>query len=128
MSARGIEAEVDAVRNELTTLVAELDRRRHELFDMRLQLRRHLLPVVLTTVVGAAALAGAVALGIRRSRYRRTLPVGGRRVSEAVGRLLDHPERVGTEPTVVERIAATAGSTLAVYLVKLTLDRVLDRR
>lgn len=128
MSARGIEAEVDAVRNELTTLVAELDRRRHELFDMRLQLRRHLLPVVLTTVVGAAALAGAVALGIRRSRYRRTLPVRGRRVSEAVGRLLDHPERVGTEPTVVERIAATAGSTLAVYLVKLTLDRVLARR
>jgi hypothetical protein len=128
MSARGIEAEVDAVRNELTTLVAELDRRRHELFDVRLQLRRHVLPVVLTTVVGAAALAGAVALGIRRSRYRRTLPVRGRRVREAVGRLLDHPERVGTEPTVVERIAATAGSTLAVYLVKLTLDRVLDRR
>jgi hypothetical protein len=128
MNARGIEAEVDAVRNELTTLVAELDRRRHELFDVKLQLRRHVLPVVLTTLVGSAALAAAVALGVRRSRQRRTLPARGRRVSEAVGRLLDHPERVGTEPTIVERIAATAGSTLAVYLVKRALDRALDRR
>jgi hypothetical protein len=128
MNARGIEAEVDAVRNELTTLVAELDRRRHELFDVKLQLRRHVLPVVVTTIVGSAALAAAVALGVRRSRQRRTLPARGRRVSEAVGRLLDHPERVGTEPTIVERIAATAGSTVAVYLVKLALDRALDRR
>jgi hypothetical protein len=128
MNARGIEAEVDAVRNELTTLVAELDRRRHELFDVKLQLRRHVLPVVVTTLVGSAALAAAVALGVRRSRQRRTLPARGRRVSEAVGRLLDHPERVGTEPTIVERIAATAGSTVAVYLVKLALDRALDRR
>jgi hypothetical protein len=128
MNARGIEAEVDAVRSELTTLVAELDRRRHELFDVKLQLRRHVLPVVLTTLVGSAALAAAVALGVRRSRRRRTLPARGRRVSEAVGRLLDHPERVATEPTIVERIAATAGSTLAVYLVKLALDRVLARR
>ena len=128
VSARGLEAEADAVRNELTTLVAELDRRRHELFDIKLQLRRHAWSVALSGLTAGGIVAAAVALGIRRSRHRRQLTVRGRHLGQAVGRLLDHPERVAVEPTVLEKIAAAAGSTLAVYLVKVALDRVLPLR
>jgi hypothetical protein len=35
---------------------------------------------------------------------------------------------VAVEPTVLERIAAAAGSAAAVYVVKLVLDRVVARR
>lgn len=128
MSARTLEAEVDRVREELTALVAELDRRRHELLDVKLQLRRHAWPVALTAVAVGATAVAAVALGVRRARRRQTLAARGHRIGQAVGRLLDRPERVAVEPSVPERIAAAAGSALAVYLVKTVLDRLLARR
>jgi hypothetical protein len=128
MNARTLEAEVDRVRDELTTLVAELDRRRHELFDVKLQVRRHAGPVALGLVAMGATAAGMLVLRLRRARRQRALPARGRRVGRAIGRLLEQPERVAVEPTVLERIGAAAGSAAAVYLVKLVLDRALGRR
>jgi hypothetical protein len=128
MNARTLEAEVDRVRDELTSLVAELDRRRHELFDVKLQVRRHAGPVALSLLAIGATAAGAMALRVRRARRARALPARGRRIGRAVGRLLEQPERVAVEPTVLERIAAAAGSAAAVYLVKMVLDRMLSRR
>lgn len=128
MSARTLEAEVDEVRHELTALVAELDRRRHELFDVKLQVRRHAWPVALSVVAMAATAAGVMALRTRRARQARSLPGRSRRIGQALGRLVDQPERVAAEPTVPERIAAAAGSAAAVYLVKVVLDRLLARR
>jgi hypothetical protein len=128
VNARTLEAEVDEVRNELTALVAELDRRRHELFDVRLQVRRHIWPVALGALVMGATAAGAITLGVRRTRRQQGLTVRGRRIGQAVSRLLDRPERVAVEPTVLERIAVAAGSAAAVYVVKLVLNRVVARR
>jgi hypothetical protein len=50
-------------------LVAELDRRRHEALDVRLQLRRH--PLVVAVVVGAAATLLAAAILASAARRRR---------------------------------------------------------
>ena len=55
-----IEHDVETTRAELAVLLAELDRRRHEAFDLRLQLRRH------RTALGVVAL---IALGMGASAW-----------------------------------------------------------
>ena len=51
-----IELEIESLRTDLADLMGELDRRRHEALDLRLQVRRHAL------LVGVAA--GTVVLGL----------------------------------------------------------------
>lgn len=60
-----IEHAVETTRAELADLLAELDRRRHEAFDLRLQLRRH------RTALAVVALA-AVGLAVSSWAYRRS--------------------------------------------------------
>jgi hypothetical protein len=62
-----IEQEIEELRAELGGLVAEIDRRRHEALDLRLQLRRHA-PTVIVLLGGATLLF----LGLSTLRsYRR---------------------------------------------------------
>jgi hypothetical protein len=63
-----LEREVDELRDRMTGLVGELDRRRHELFDWRLQLRRHGRTLGLVGAGLAAVFWGARALARRRNR------------------------------------------------------------
>ena len=58
--ASALEHEVETIRMHIGDLVDELDHRRHELFNLRGQVRRH--PIGLTVV--AALLAGVIAGGI----------------------------------------------------------------
>jgi len=51
-----LEREIESLREEMTAIVEEIDRRREELFDWRLQLRRH--------GVGPAAAAAGVVVGV----------------------------------------------------------------
>ena len=53
-SPEELERDVERIRDSMAGIVSELDRRRHELFDWRLQLRRHKL--------GIGLLAGGVVL------------------------------------------------------------------
>jgi hypothetical protein len=55
---RAIEREIDRLRDQLDGMVRELDRRRREAFDLRLQLRRHG-----TAVTAAAGVAFVVVVG-----------------------------------------------------------------
>jgi hypothetical protein len=70
---------VEQIREGLTEVVSELDRRRHELMDWRLQLRRNKGPIL--SVGGVLALAGGVTAGIvlYRARHRAPLPLFRRR-------------------------------------------------
>jgi hypothetical protein len=111
-------------RGDLTACVAELDRRRHELTDVRLQIRRHARGVTLTVLAMSAAAAGSVAYGMWRARRRNTLIARGSRLRDALGRMLDRPERVAAEPTITQRILSSAGSAAAAFLVKAALNRV----
>jgi hypothetical protein len=128
VKVQALKADVDEVRSELSALVAELDRRRHDLLDVRIQLRRNAWPLGLTSLAVGATAAAAIALGTRRARRRKALAGRALGVGQAVGRLLDHPERVAVVPSVPERIATAAASAAAVYVVKAVLDRVLGRR
>jgi hypothetical protein len=70
---------VEEIREGLTQVVSELDRRRHELMDWRLQLRRNKGPLL--GIGSVLALAGGVTAGIviYRTRHPRPLPLFRRR-------------------------------------------------
>jgi hypothetical protein len=116
------------LRQDLGSIVSELDRRRRELLDVRLQMRRH--PMVVVAAGGAAALllGAAVALLLRQRRHRRQPTTRVREARRALARLLDHPERVGAEPSMRVKIATAAGvaagSAVARHLARLAMQQV----
>lgn len=109
-----VSGEIDSLRGELGALVAELDRRRHEALDLRLQVRRHPVAAALVAVALAAAVGGLVAFAVRDRRRRRRPSVRARETRRAIARLLSEPERVAAEPSAASRalgVAATAAAT-----------------
>ena len=123
-----IEAEIKRRRGDLTTLVAELNRRGHELMDARLQIRRHALGFTITVLAVGAVAAGSIALRVWRARRRDALIARTGRLREALARMVDRPERVAVEPTATQRIIGSAGSAAAAFLIKAALERVARPR
>jgi hypothetical protein len=123
-----LEAEIMRRRGELTSLVAELNRRTHELTDVGLQMRRHALGFTGAVLAVTAVAAGSIALGMWRARRRNALMARGGRLREALGRIVDRPERVAVEPTVTQRIIGSAGSAAAAFLIRAALERAIPRR
>jgi len=92
---RALESEIERLRTEIDAMVGELDRRRHEAFDVRLQMRRH---AGLVVAVGSAAVmlalgAGAAWISSRRRHDRLHLRVGIlARAVDALSRRPGQPE------------------------------------
>ena len=122
-----LELEIEAVRTRLDRSLAELDRRRHELMDVKLQVARHPQAVVIAGGV-VVLLVGAVWLAGRRSRPEPLPLRKARRFGFAAERAMEHPERVARTPPLWEKIAASVGTTVAVALTKRVLDRALASR
>ena len=66
-----IEHEIESIRGELDVLVRELDRRRHDALDWRLQVQRHRRELSIAAGVGGAALLAWVWWSARRRRTTR---------------------------------------------------------
>jgi len=126
-TAQALGGEIAAVRYELDELLAELDRRRHALFDVRLQLRRHALGATLTTLACVATAAVGVGMNVWHQRRRQRLTAQAGRLRQAISRMTEHSERVAAEPTIPGSIIAAAASTAAAALVKKLLERFVDR-
>lgn len=112
-SPETLEREVEAMRDNVTEIVGELDQRGHELLDWRLQLRRHGAAIALLAT-GVALLVGGT-IGLRRWRRRRNArPLyKARQLRDALSRVVAHPERVARpRPTMGSKVltAAVAGS------------------
>lgn len=123
-----VAGEIDVLRHELGGLVAELDRRRHEAFDVRLQLSRH--PVLVATVATLAALlvGAGIAVVVRNERRRRRPSARAREVRNAFARILEHPRQVASQPSIGNKIATAVGVALATALAKRLLDRSVPAR
>jgi hypothetical protein len=120
---REIERDIEHLRIRLDHSLAELDRRRHELMDVRLQMRRH--PAVF---IGAGAvvvlLLGGVGFAIYRARKREEIPERAKRLRIAFGRAVDQPHKVARgDAPVWEKIVAAVGTTIAVSLTKKIIER-----
>jgi hypothetical protein len=121
-ATRQIQGDIAALREELGTLVGELDRRRHELTDVKLQLRRHAGGAALTGVALVAAAAGVVWLRTWQARRRARPLARVGRLGEAVSRMIDRPERVAAEMSVPGKILTAAATAAVATLVKRGLE------
>ncbi len=120
-----VAGEIDVLRTELGGLVGELDRRRHEATDVRLQMSRHPIVVAALATVAALVLGGAIALVVRGKRQSRRPSVRARETRRALGRLFQHPDRVAAEPTTANKIATAVGVAVATALAKRLVDRTI---
>jgi hypothetical protein len=71
-SAR-LRAEIDATHQRLEGLLGELNRRRREAFDVRLQMRRHPVAFAVAAALALGAMGGGTTLAVMRMRHRRRL-------------------------------------------------------
>jgi hypothetical protein len=121
---REIELEIDHLRARLDRSLAELDRRRRELIDVKLQIRKH--PGVFLGAGGVALfMVGGVAFAVWRSRRREELPEKAKRLRAAVGRAVDKPAKVarGDAPPW-EKLLVAVGTTVAVGLTKKLIEQL----
>jgi hypothetical protein len=123
-ATRRLDGEIGALREEIGGLVTELDRRRRDIMDVKLQLRRHGLEIALGAAGLAAAAVGVVWLGAWRAR--RKAPPATRRLRQAVARLADEPDRVATHPSMLARISTAATSAVVVAVIKKGVERWLN--
>jgi hypothetical protein len=126
------EGDVERSRTRLEGLVTELDRRRHELTNVRLQLHKHRWLFLAVAGGLAAAATGATLLSVRA--HRRHASWRGRlgRLREVVARVLADPGRIErANPPVVKKVvaavAAAAASKIARGLAEKAIRRVLAR-
>jgi hypothetical protein len=122
-----LSGEISAVRAELDTLLGELDRRRHDVLDVPLQVRRHAVGASLTVLALIATVAASVWLGLSRRRRRDGVGARAGRLRHAVARMTAHPERVASEPTVAGKIAVAAASAAVAALIKKFLERGVEK-
>jgi hypothetical protein len=121
-----LEREVEGIRENITDIVGELDRRRHDLLDWRLQLRKH--AAVLAAVTAGWVLALAITTAFRASRHRRqNRPLAkARRLVAALSRLVAHPERVAQPlPGIGRKVLGAAASASVSVLTKAALNELL---
>jgi hypothetical protein len=115
-----LEAEANVARARLVRTLGALDRRRHELADVRLQVRRHAGGVMLAAGVVVGAVGLAVAIDVVRARRRAERRPRAR--LELLRRLWRRPEELAPAPsfwgTLARRLALTALGALASQLAK----------
>ncbi|OLD92871.1 MAG: hypothetical protein AUG84_00310 [Chloroflexi bacterium 13_1_20CM_4_66_7] len=114
------------IRGRLDHSLAELDRRRHEATDIKLQIRRH--PGAVAAAGGVVLLLlGGVAYAIWAA-HRREQPMNKvKRLRLAVSRMIDEPQKVAkAEPTVPEKILAAASTVAATMITRKLIERAMN--
>lgn len=123
-----IEGRIGLLRHELGELVSELDRRRHEATDVRLQMKRHPVITGVALATAAAAIGGLIALVVLRARRRERPIEKVRRARRAAQRLMEDPDSMAREPSMTEKILTAAGTAAASLLVKRAFERAVPAR
>lgn len=117
-------------RDRLGLILSELERRRRDLMDVRLQIRRNAIPLLLM----AAGIGGVIALSLsmRKTRIRNERRLGARfhRARRALSRAVKDPDRVAAPPPdlgkkVLIGVASAAATTLVTAVVRRIVEVVL---
>jgi hypothetical protein len=121
-----IQKQVVAARHDLDRLVGELDRRRHAMFDVRGQLRRHPVPFILGGLAVLTAVSGTVALIVARRRRHNAWPQRVQRLRHAIAQAVRHPDRSRDQPSAAKKIGTAGGTAVASALAKEATHRLLQ--
>jgi hypothetical protein len=111
-SPEELEQEVTEIRVGMNGLMRELDCRRHELFDWRMQLRKHALALSIGAVALACFVGGFTVVTALRKRRRQRLLATIEVSKDALSRMVAHPESVAPRQRNLGKTAlsATAGA------------------
>ena len=120
-----LEQQANQMRARLLGTIDELDRRRHELFDLGVQLRRHASDV-LSAAGGLLFGVGATAaiLIFRHERHVRRIRHGRVR---ALARLWHHPERIAERSSAMGTVIRMVLVALATMATTTLASRQIDR-
>jgi len=123
-----LRTDIDATHRRLERLLGELDRRRREALDLKLQMRRHPVAFAVGGALVLAAVGGGTSLAIMRMQRRRR-----RRHSPAArlhhlwqiagGRAAGADESKASLGWLVSRVAAAAAPILLRRLARYVLGR-----
>ena len=120
-SPEKLEKEVGDVRNRLTQVVRELDLRRHELTDWRLQAKKHRRPLIAVSAVALVWMGFAV--------WRRRRQVGplvrAARTYFALKQIAQDSRALRRE-SLPHKVALAAGSGVSEMLAKRWVERALQ--
>jgi hypothetical protein len=125
--AREIVGEIEDIRNQLDRSLSELDRRRHEATDLRLQIRRH--PAIAAGVALGilAAASGVVALAVIARRRERPASKA-RSLRRALGRAYENPHELAQpEPGLAAKVLGAVATTVVTALAKKYIDQLWRR-
>lgn len=121
--ASALQKDVEEIRDDLTGLVNELDRRRHAFFDVKRQISRHALPLALVGLGLVGVAAGAWALASRHRRRRDAVGSRAIRLRQASARMIDKPERVASSPTAMQKLSMASATAVISALAKRLASR-----
>ena len=126
-SVETLEDDVDRIRQNIGELIRELNHRRRDAFDLKVQFQQHAVRLVLVGAAVVAMVAGAIALALSRRRSRRTLRARAGRFGKALRRIIAHPETLGERaPSIPRKAAAAGGSAVASVLGKRLAQRLVS--
>jgi len=106
-----LEREIEQLRDDMTAIVGEIDRRREELLDWRLQLRRHQRQIT-TLAVGIVLVVGALrgVNGWRRRRRAAALS-HAERLRQVLARMIAGEEGAWNEASSAAKEALASGAS-----------------
>ena len=125
-----LRADIDATHRRLEGLLGELDRRRREAFDVRLQMRRHPVAFAVGAALALGAMGGGTALVVARTRRRRRYL---RSPSARLSRLWQISGRRDLKPgsessSMLGSVATRALQVAAAILVRKLASRAFGKR
>jgi hypothetical protein len=124
-AVRQLDGEIARLREELSGLVAELDRRRHEALDIKLQVKRHGLQTALTAAALLTVGAGFVWLAAWRQRRGDTLHSRWGRLRGTVARALGGQVEAPA-PSLGKKVLTVAASAGIAAVVRKVLGRGME--
>jgi hypothetical protein len=122
---RQLEGEIAILREELSQLVAELDRRRHEAFDVKLQVKRHAPGLLISGGALIAAAAGFVWFRAWRARRPPGLRTQVHQLREKLVTLVPRTSKQPERPRVITSILTAAANALVAAGIKKLIERGL---
>ena len=121
-----VERQADMARNRLANTLDAIDRRRHDLLDIRGQLKQHARPLLAFAGAALFMIAGGIAWSYYQSRRRAQHVLRER--GRAIKRFWSHPERMAQtgDPSAAAMVGRKLLMTAVTFLATQVARRIAN--